>query len=111
MISKQIGEKLKARREELNLSPKTMAAELGKSPRALLDIEAGLVDIKVSDIAIFKDFLQISVAEMFNEEITNSFTIANNTTQTGNVGVNYTGKDLLDKISELYERIIELERR
>lgn len=110
MISKQIGEKLKIRREELNLSPKAMAAELGKSPRQLLNIEAGLVDIKVSDIVIFKTFLQISAANLFNEEINNSYTIANNTTQSGNVGVNYTSKDLLDKISELYERIIDLEK-
>lgn len=110
MISKLIGEKLKLRREELNLTPKAVAAELGKSARAYLDIESGVVDIKASDLVILKDFLQISIATMFNEEVSNSYTIANNTTQSGNVGVNYTGKELLDKISELYERIIELKK-
>ncbi len=111
MISKLIGEKIKQRREELNLTPKAVAAELGKSPRAYLDMEAGLVDIKVSDIATLKDYLKISVSTMFNEDNSNTYSVSGNSTQTGNVGVNYGSKDLLDKIAELYERIIVLEKK
>ncbi len=50
MISKVIGKKIKQRREELNITPKALAAELGKSARAYLDMDAGVVDIKASDM-------------------------------------------------------------
>lgn len=110
MISKEIGQKIKEKRESLKLSPKEVASVLGKSPRAYLDMEAGLVDIKSSDLVVIRDFLQISVASMFNEENNHAYTINNNSPQTGNVGVNYGSKDLLDKIAELYERIIVLEK-
>ncbi len=47
---------------------------------------------------------------MFNEESNNTYSVTGNSTQTDNVGVNYGSKDLLDKIAELYERLIVPEK-
>jgi transcriptional regulator with XRE-family HTH domain len=110
MISKVIGKKLFDKREELKLSPKEIASELGISARAYLDIESGTVDIKASKLVVLKDLLQISIATMFNEENSQAYNISGNSTQSGHV-VNFSSKDLLDKITELYERIIELEKK
>lgn len=110
MVSKQIGQILKEKRMQLNVSPKEIASELGISARAYLDIESGTVDIKASKLIVLKELLKISVAEMFSEQNSRNSNIVKNEPSAANIGPQYISKDLLDKISELYERIIEIEK-
>jgi transcriptional regulator with XRE-family HTH domain len=109
MISKTIAQKIKERREELNLAPKQVASELGISARAYLDMEEGTVDFKSTKLVVLKKVLNISIAEMFNETAQH-YNVYNQSPQEGNVGIIYTYKEALDKICELYERVVELEK-
>ncbi len=65
--------------------------------------------LNLQNLLYLKQILEIDIAEMFNEAAQN-YNIDNNSTKPGNGDVNYTSKESLEKICELYDRIIELEK-
>lgn len=95
--------KIKKVRELKNLTQEYMATQLDISTRAYSKIESGETQLTINRLNDISRILEVDPIDLLGFESVNIF---NNSTQEGNIGINYP--QISDKLIESYENSIKI---